>query len=122
MAQALGTVLGGGLLFLAGKASGALNGISWESVATGLAVLVVGIALIPVGGAVPIAVLKKRAIKQLEEELRGKTGAERLRVLVPYPGGPSKPPWMYEGMEEGFRKEVMDSIEAAREAGKVEEL
>jgi hypothetical protein len=40
--------------------------------------------------------------------------------VVPYPGGPSKPPWMYEGMKEGFRKEVMDSIEAAREAEEVE--
>jgi hypothetical protein len=120
VAQALGTVLGGGILFVAGKASGVLNDISWGSVAAGVAVIAAGIALIPAGGAVSISVLKKRAIKQLEENLRGKTGAERLRVLVPYPGGPSKPPWMYEGMKEGFRKEVMDSIDAAREAGEVE--
>ena len=124
-AQALGTVLGGGLLFLAGLAAGLIKDVPLSGIGAGLVVIVVGLVLLLRGAnkSEEIAAkweveAKKRVVREVEEKLRPMTPKERLRFFVPYPEGPAKPPWMLDGLKEPFRREVNESLlQARREEG-----
>ena len=124
-AQALGTVLGGGLLLLAGLAAGLIKDVPLSGIAAGLAVIAAGLALLLRGAKESEQVAarwevkaKDRIVREVEEKLRPMTPKERLRFFVPYPEGPAKPPWMLDGLKEPFRQEVNDSLlQARREEG-----
>ena len=120
-AQALGTVIGGGLLFLAGLAAGLIVDVPLTGLAIGSAVVGLGFLLLLVGASKSEQVAasweiqaKKRIVREVEEKLRPMTPKDRLRFFVPYPGGPAKPPWMLDGLKEPFRQEVKDSLMQAR--------
>lgn len=124
-AQALGTVLGGGLLFLAGLAAGLIKDVPLSSIAAGLAVIAAGLALLLRGAkeSEQVAVrwevrAKERIVREVEEKLRPMTPKERLRFFVPHPEGFARPPWMLDGLKEPFRQEVNESLmQARREEG-----
>jgi hypothetical protein len=124
-AQALGTVLGGGLLFLASLAAGLIKDVPLTGIAAGLAVVAAGLALLLRGAkqseqiaAKWEAKAKERIVREAEEKLRPMTPKERLRFFVPHPGGFAKPSWMLDGLKEPFRQEVTESLlEARREEG-----
>ena len=124
-AQALGTVLGGGLLFLAGLAAGLIKDVPLSSIAAGLAVIAAGLALLLRGAKESEQVAarwevraKERIVREVEEKLRPMTPKERLRFFVPHPEGFARPPWMLDGLKEPFRQEVNESLmQARREEG-----
>jgi hypothetical protein len=114
LAQAVGTALGGGLLFLVGSIAGVFEDISLEALVLAVAVLAAGLAALPyliLGAIAPVeAAFKRRIVKEAEEALRDKTDEERMRWFVPFPGGFAKAPWILEKMKEPFRAEVEDSL------------
>jgi hypothetical protein len=124
-AQALGTVLGGGLLFLAGLAAGLIKDVPLSGIAAGLAVIAAGLALLLRGAKESEQVAarwevraKERIVQEVEEKLRPMTPKERLRFFVPHPEGFARPPWMLDGLKEPFRQEVNESLlQARREEG-----
>lgn len=124
-AQALGTVLGGGLLFLAGLAAGLIKDVPLSSIAAGLAVIAAGLALLLRGAKESEQVAarwevraKERIVREVEEKLRPMTPKERLRFFAPHPEGFARPPWMLDGLKEPFRQEVNESLmQARREEG-----
>lgn len=126
LAQALGTVLGGGLLFVAGLAAGAIDDVPLEGIAAAFGVIAAGVALFSVGArkSEQVAALwevkaKERIVREAEGKLRPMTPEERLRFFVPHPGGFAKPPWLLEGLREPLRQEVKESLaQARREEGK----
>ena len=124
-AQALGTVIGGGLLFLAGLAAGLIKDVPLTSLAAGVGVLSIGLLLLVRGASKSEQVAarwevkaKERIVREAEEKLRPMTPKERLRFFVPHPGGFARPPWMLDGLKEPFRQEVNESLlQARREEG-----
>lgn len=123
IAQAFGTVLGGGLLFLAGLAAGVIEEVPLEGIAAALGVISAGLTLFSLGATKNAQVAarweveaKEQIVRDAEEKLRKMTPRERLRFFVPYPGGPAKPTWILDGLKEPFRQEVNDSLlQAQRE-------
>jgi hypothetical protein len=120
-AQAVGTALGAGILFVVAKAAGAFDEVPWDQVGLGAVLLAAALLALGTASTSSLEKSKHRVIKEMEERLRGKTGEERMRIIVPHPGGFATAPWILEGMKTGFREEVEDSIEQARAEGKLSE-
>jgi hypothetical protein len=120
-AQAVGTALGAGILFVVAKAAGAFNNVAWGEVGLGAVLLIAALLALSAASTSSLERAKRRVIKEMEERLRDKTGEERMRIIVPHPGGFATAPWILEGMKAGFRKEAEDSIEQARTEGELSE-